>query len=285
MKKQGFNPLANQDGIATIAMVIAVTTAVLSYTAFTATSYVMMMTESKRQVRQLMGFELMRQIGETAQMARERHHQETFGEGNPDCALADGGATVEVGDFCFPPGGFCVSHPLDPNGTIGGSEICFDADWTAGAGSRTVRCVEFKQKQKNLTFVAEMTNRIRNFNHSFGKKSIEVAQVVLNQAPVAHAVRYQDYMIDRAVFAGLTAPVYGFDLAAAEECSTAASPPNVCMICSEAGAPIAGQPRPACIRLAVCPKNLMGWGACDQAVEADWYWQTVAVTRPVVSTP
>ena len=46
MKKQGFNPLANQDGIATIAMVIAVTTAVLSYTAFTATSYVMMMTDS-----------------------------------------------------------------------------------------------------------------------------------------------------------------------------------------------------------------------------------------------
>ncbi|MEO0335835.1 MAG: hypothetical protein AAF202_05555 [Pseudomonadota bacterium] len=279
-KKNRFQPLSNEKGVATIAMVVGVATAVLSYTAFTATSYTMMMSESKRQARLMMGFEVMRQIGEALQEARQRHHEQTVMLAAADCTGEPNGYTQTVGSFCLPPGGLCVDHPMDPNGNVAGSDICFAAEWLSAGASTTARFAELRQVQKKPSLMAQLSNGVRDFNHWYGKHAVEVAEALVTSAsPAAHARRFQDYMPD---FSTLTAPTHTFTMAANEECGVGAAPTNICMICDEAGG-TAGEPRPACLRLAVCPKNLLGWGACDLANDGDWFWQVVAVTSPVVS--
>jgi hypothetical protein len=282
-----FQPLKNNSGVATIAIVVAVATAMLAYTSFTATSYVMMMTESKRQSRTLIGYEVMKQFAQTMQLARQRHHDHVVIAGNPDCAGEPSGATVTIGNFCLPANGFCIDHPLDPNRTVADSEICFQAEIPA-SNVTSGRFAELRQVQKQKGLLAEMKQTIQNVNHQFGRKAFYAAKRVLAEAPVAYATRSQDILPDTG---SLTAPRHQFDIAANETCLAASdSPTNICMICDEAAvaAGVAGdRPRPACINLYVCPKNLLGHGNCaDPATTPhDWFIQTVAITAPVVRVP
>lgn len=264
-----FRPLKNESGVAMIGLIVVVTAGVLSYTAFTASSYMMMMTEAKRQKRQALAFELIGQFATIVTRAR----QDQF---NADQAAIACPGTQVGNNFCFQTVGGatedCVINPMT------GNPICIANQVPAGASPAPTVPVVLIQEKFEPNFIRDkILNPIRDFNRWYGKNAVMVAKAITDQAPVAHAkIRAANLPVLGAV------PAYTLPTNLPAACAANSQPSSRCMSCQESGVPAAaGAFRPACIRLKVCVVS----GGCAAGNEDEWLWQTIAVTAPLQAVP
>ena len=254
-------PLKNESGVAMIGLIVVVTAGVLSYTAFTASSYMMMMTEAKRQKRLGLAFEIVSQFATIVTRARQDMYN--GGEACP-------GGTA-VGNFCFQLDGGatedCVENPMT------GNPICIGPQVPVGSSPAPTVPIAVIQPKYEPNFIRDdIIIPIRDFNRWYGKHAIMVAKAITDEAPVAHAKIRQINIPALAAPAAYTIPPTA--------CAPADQPNSTCMTCQESAFPPGGW-RPACIRLKIC----VVLGGCAAGNEDEWLWQTIAVTSPLIQVP
>jgi hypothetical protein len=263
--KNWLRPIENERGFAVIVMISLITVLIISYSLYATNYFLILTSEVERAKRTVAGISLMQQIAQNMIVARQQFvltgglcSNSPYTEAAHEaCIRPDTGTKADQ---------LCVENPF--SSALAPTLLCA----TNGPNPTDRNIIEFTYRW-DVQWYDRYLAPIRKFNFEVGKTLVAAIE---GMAPLAVAYPNEEELPTLAGAPEVTKeePI--------KTCSAGDNPSEECIRCRQAGGAPEDAIRPECFLLKVCVlDDTTGDGYADCTIDAEWFWQMVAVTNPI----